>query len=636
MVEDVDYLKETGVETEYVTLIDSDERDKKAYPYPQHYQIQFSAPFKLVYSVSVIDASIPRTSYSVDVHNNVFRFRMRGLNYNNTEAGITAINAYQWRTITLDPGDYNEVTFKEAFNNKMIELGVSIRLESSSSPPELLSTFRMQSDEYFEVDMHTSTLNNTMGFDTYNNRASTADHIDDWLPNRIKFSNAEQVVFQYRDPPFSDLGPIYYTATTNEYYVDNSFVLQAGTSPLIGTGFKAFVNNDASVRRSIVLVEGGLGTLWYLYDDGSIEDKPIGTLLNSINFTPLYGSFDVNYPYPTDTYFNTLVENELERELYFCRWFGSQSIDESFEIDALFLADRTAEYTLDTGTNPSRLIQEIYLTDSTYASGFLQEVIIPLSDNSVARTFSWYLYQDSALTILLADSNTDLTTVDIPLIADAASPYWLVVDSGRDDNGAAADLIFDVHTEYAVGAIVVGNDPVLNPAPTNNESIVVNIKLKKYYTIIESPDQYNLLGDKYINLRCPEVESHMNLSKAHEKFTMGLAMFQLSVAGLNDVRFDYHSVRPRVFHPMGELRTLTFSFERPSGVLYDFRGINHVMTIAIRYYTPKKLGKIDTYPLNLKYDPDMFRYMQEHGYNTSDDDEEELNLSPRSKDSQIN
>ena len=630
MVEDIDYLKETGIKTEYVSLIDSDQRDKKTYPFPQHYQIQFSAPFKLVYSVSVVDASIPRTSYSVDVHNNVFRFRMRGLNYNNTNASATAIAAYQWQTITLDPGDYNEVTFKEAFNNKMNELGVGLLLESSSSPPELLATFKLQSDQFFEVDMHTSTLNNTMGFDTYNNRASIADHIDDWLPNRIKFSNLEQVVFQYRDPPFNDLGAIYYTKSIGTYYVDNTFFLRSGTAPSVGQTFHAYINDNPSVNRTIVFVEGGLGPLWYMYDNGSLENIPVGTLLNSINFTPLYGSYDPAYDYPTDDYFNSLVENELERETYYCRWFGSQASREFFEIDALLLADRTGEYTIDSGTNPTRIVQEIYLSDSSYSSGFLHDIVVMISDSSQATTFSWYLYQDIGLTTLVADSTMDLSVVDVPIFADASSPYWFVVDSGRDANGNAADITFDVHTSYAVGAFVLNNDTITNPGPINNESLVVNVKIKKYWSIISSPDQYNLLGDKYINLRCPEVESHMNLSKAHEKFTMGLAMFQLSVAGLNDVRFDYTSVKPRTFHPMSELRTLTFSFERPSGALYDFRGINHVMTIAIRYFTPQRIGKIENYPLNIDYDPDIFRYNQEKGYNTSDDDEEELNESESS------
>jgi len=85
MIEDIGYLKEHSVKESYMFLVDSKERDKTTFPYPEKYKIEFSSPFKHVYSLEVLDASIPRTQYAIDLHNNKLVYRYGDLNKKNNK-----------------------------------------------------------------------------------------------------------------------------------------------------------------------------------------------------------------------------------------------------------------------------------------------------------------------------------------------------------------------------------------------------------------------------------------------------------------------------------------------------------------------------------------------------------------------
>jgi len=73
-IEDVDYLKQNSIKQSYIFLSDSAERNRVAYPTPSEYVLNFSQPFTNVIGLEVIDASIPRTMYNVDVINNKVAF----------------------------------------------------------------------------------------------------------------------------------------------------------------------------------------------------------------------------------------------------------------------------------------------------------------------------------------------------------------------------------------------------------------------------------------------------------------------------------------------------------------------------------------------------------------------------------
>jgi len=107
---------------------------------------------------------------------------------------------------------------------------------------------------------------------------------------------------------------------------------------------------------------------------------------------------------------------------------------------------------------------------------------------------------------------------------------------------------------------------------------------------IVSPGRVNLIGsDRYIVLRCPEIESALYGARSFALNTPGIAIFKMGVLGYSEARFDFNSLSFLPFHPIGKLTRLTFRFETRDGSLYNFRGLNHHLLLAIKYYTPDRL-----------------------------------------------
>ena len=71
---------------------------------------------------------------------------------------------------------------------------------------------------------------------------------------------------------------------------------------------------------------------------------------------------------------------------------------------------------------------------------------------------------------------------------------------------------------------------------------------------------------------------------------------------------------------------MTVRFETSKGYLYDFKGVNHTLTFAIRYYEPTQKNKFENSLINPNYDGDFMKYMFHQGDDNAEedsDDEEE-------------
>ena len=58
-IEDIDYLYKNSIKESVVTLVDSSTRNKFLYPKSNSYTIDFEEPFRYVYGVDILEASIP-------------------------------------------------------------------------------------------------------------------------------------------------------------------------------------------------------------------------------------------------------------------------------------------------------------------------------------------------------------------------------------------------------------------------------------------------------------------------------------------------------------------------------------------------------------------------------------------------
>jgi hypothetical protein len=130
--------------------------------------------------------------------------------------------------------------------------------------------------------------------------------------------------------------------------------------------------------------------------------------------------------------------------------------------------------------------------------------------------------------------------------------------------------------------------------------------------VLDAPGIVNLLGVRYITLRCKEIEDHMGAVGKYGRFSTGVGVFKLaSVSEVASLRFDFVSLIRKPFHPIGKLTRLTLRFEMTSGELYDFKGVNHQILITIKYYVPQlqKSLRFESTILNPEYDPDFMAYV---------------------------
>jgi hypothetical protein len=143
---------------------------------------------------------------------------------------------------------------------------------------------------------------------------------------------------------------------------------------------------------------------------------------------------------------------------------------------------------------------------------------------------------------------------------------------------------------------------------------------------VYAPGMMYLLGNKYIVLKCPEIEQHLYRSLSYTKYNMGLAKIRLNSYGYNDEKTSFLKVPIREFHPIGKLSKMTLRFETNTGDLYDFKGVNHNLVIALYYYEPKHINMVTQSKLNPDYNPNFVKYLytQDEQEGESDDDEDEF------------
>lgn len=167
-IEDIDFLKKNSIKETHLFLVDSKKRDFLTFPDPNNYIINFNTPFRNVIGIEVIDASIPRTMYSIDKYNNTIKYyigssqdgiSLYGLNPLNTNFGI-------FKTLVIPPGNYTIQTFIPAFNSIMLAENPNnpIIMLNYSNPPELSNRILFSCSKPFIMDMNLSSLAETLGF----------------------------------------------------------------------------------------------------------------------------------------------------------------------------------------------------------------------------------------------------------------------------------------------------------------------------------------------------------------------------------------------------------------------------------------------------------------------------------------
>lgn len=195
-IEDIDFLKKNSIKQSYTFLVDSKNRDRRVYPQPGYYAVDFTTPYRNVIGVEIVDVSIPKTMYNIDYNNNKLYYyiskNIEGDNY--TSNGVDKIeyngefkpDTKIFSILEIPPGDYSTQTFINTFNNIIYDsninygLDIDLKLTAVSSPPELTNLIDIYSNNYpFILDMKNSSMSEVLGFDLYTNHNETLLSNDD-------------------------------------------------------------------------------------------------------------------------------------------------------------------------------------------------------------------------------------------------------------------------------------------------------------------------------------------------------------------------------------------------------------------------------------------------------------------------
>jgi hypothetical protein len=182
-IDDIDYLKQNSVKKSFQFLIDSKDRDHIAYPEPSSYSITFDVPFYNVAGFQLIDATIPRTMYNIDVTQNALSFYIYSSNVDITQVHTSNYSGASGdRTIQI--GDYTIQTLTSALNGNVCDtynnyyltpvLGMTaagtnnaaqITAQPLTVPAELQNVLQFTCPYPFAFDMKATTMAESLGFD---------------------------------------------------------------------------------------------------------------------------------------------------------------------------------------------------------------------------------------------------------------------------------------------------------------------------------------------------------------------------------------------------------------------------------------------------------------------------------------
>jgi len=176
-IEDIDYLKKNSTIESHLFLVDSQKRDLLNFPDPNSYVINFNSPFKNVIGIEVIEASIPRTMYTIDKYNNtLYYYIASGLSeynsiINNGQGLTTNTNMNIFKKLEFPVGNYTIQTFIPTFNSLMIQLSQSpennvyepILVDNLTNPPELSNKIIFSCKNPFILNMDLSSIAETIG-----------------------------------------------------------------------------------------------------------------------------------------------------------------------------------------------------------------------------------------------------------------------------------------------------------------------------------------------------------------------------------------------------------------------------------------------------------------------------------------
>ena len=497
-MDDVQHLRTNAKEESYLFLCDSKLRDRDVHPTPSQYEVRFASPFRNVFSIDLIDATVPRTEYIIEAGNNTVSYALQHPADVNTPPPLV-------HTATVVPGDYTLPQLVEALNaafaaTAAAHLTVPITVAPATVPSELSNKLKFSHPGQFTLLMTSSTMRDALGFA---NPVNEADKLDGSYAAASQWTSTLAVSDMFLSVPQASGGVL---ALEGPVPVDDAEGVYSGRS------LRQYFSADATGAVSTVQVSAALS--------GAPPVTDVGVTVRRVS-------------------------------------------------TGAAVATGTA-VTVAPGVWRAAMTSTAQLTRG-------DECYVHLS--APGSTVSAHV------AVFRAQSN-------INLAGGAAAGDVRVVD------GAGV--------ETAIGA--------------TDQDLCLDVTVATTAQTVTSPGLVNLTGERYLTIRCPEIEQHMYRDRAYEKYHAGLGMVKLSGYGYRDQRYDFVSFPPRRFHVLGKLSKLTIRLEKADGTLYNAHGVDHTLLMVVRYYAQSEAPPVESV-LNPGYMPELHRYMPEQRWATEEDED---------------
>ena len=570
-IEDIDFLKKNSVKQSYIFLVDSKERNKLAYPDASQYVVDFSVPFKNVIGLNLVDASIPRTMYNIDIYNNEIQFFIHSSNYD-----LNNLDLRSFQTAVIEPGDYTIQTLVVELNDKLkMYLNSNVALpytgitaSTITNPPDIQNRLQFNCPYPFIFNMKDSSMAESLGFDGYVRKSEN---------HKTIFDRNYEVFLVDSYPGFS-----------NTTVIDTYKEIQKGISLNSVISWLQAPPYNVSENNAIILANR-----MYPYKD---------------NYQ-LFHSVDIDFP--------TLQTNpeELAANTY-TLFEGPKGVIRTISLADYKIAQR---FYVPYKTNLVKIytaLQTDELSPGSIATFSIQEDVggvpsgVALETGSIAVSF-------------IDGSFSDSTDLSYPF--DADTYYWVVFDTGVNINIFYNDvLVSNTSLQVFENGAWTKLDDLVNEI---YYQLTLRVDVCNDYHKIKGPGIYSLVGERYIILRCKEIEENSYRSLAYTGNTLGVAKFRLGVVGYREERLDYSSVPNREFHPIGKLSRLTLRFETASGKLYDFKDVNHTLTFAVQYLEPTGKVEFTNSIINSNYNGDFMKYQYSQQEQEEDSDDQDMDYN---------
>jgi hypothetical protein len=645
-IEDINYMKENSIKQSYTFIIDSSDRDRNMYPNPNNYVVNFATPFKNIIGMEIIDASIPRSMYTIDIDNNSIYYYIGnydGDDFNGDKNGDEIIED----GIQINNSAHLELKTSIS-NTNLITIGSSNLISIDSSNLSSGGRYDVFGSNLNAIDTYGSNIkiydgryaiiNNSINiyniYDNTTNIGGSSIGITFYLcfkPILAENTTCNILNFSYNHT---------YTITNTyssinidiAYGINNTYILtfKIGTK-IVPITITYDNDNNLNIFWSI------MKTTWHIgIFDGTNNAIYTGIIENcDVMYNVFYTRKYIGKKYGSASswvnnnililkdfkIYNVAIMTDKMFD-YFNNSYGFVNMVVWYNMNAPAIYKKTIEGNnqvfyyniINNGSHPEINYMDVFKKISVSPGDY--------TFKSFVKKFNELSPDDLEITFAETSSPPELTS-----LIDIFSKAPLIVDMKRST--ISENLGFDLYptfnneTRYIYKPYNISASGLIKMFYSRkNNDVAINSKY-----IITSPGIVYFIGNKYIILRCPEIEEHLYRSLSYSKYTLGLAKFRGESVGINSEKLSITKLPVREFHPIGKLSRLSLRFETNKGGLYDFKGINHNIIFAIFYYEPIQKSIPKKSILNPEYKMNYIDYLYKQEEIEGDSDEENEDYS---------